>query len=129
MQRDLHLIYKQIPVIWIKAGKPTSDTQKVRGKKEQLKILQGHNLAHTAKHKVSLFQNGIPWTSGPQQFEKRCLEVPGNENQFIQSKLRRLYEIGGKKRGHTVLSPSTSWHLSFPENPVTAVQRVGKKWS
>lgn len=28
MQGDLHLIYKQIPVIWIKAGKPTSDTQK-----------------------------------------------------------------------------------------------------
>jgi len=32
MQRDLHLVYKQIPMIWIKAGKPTSGTQKV-GKK------------------------------------------------------------------------------------------------
>lgn len=34
MQRDLHLIYKQIPVIWIKAGKPTSDIQKVWEKKQ-----------------------------------------------------------------------------------------------
>lgn len=37
MQRDLHLIYKQIPVIWIKAGKPTSDTQKVREEKKKKK--------------------------------------------------------------------------------------------
>lgn len=42
-QRDLHLIYKQIPVIWIKAGKPASHTQKVREgeKKEQLKFYRG----------------------------------------------------------------------------------------
>lgn len=65
MQRDLHLIYKQIPVIWIKAGKPTSDTQKVREekkKKEQLEILQGHHLGPNAKHKVSLLQNGVQRT-------------------------------------------------------------------
>lgn len=66
MQRDLHLIYKQIPVIWIKAGKPTSDIQKVWEKKTtnkqkkpttQLKSLQGHNSVHKTKHKFSLFQN------------------------------------------------------------------------
>lgn len=63
MQRDLHLIYNQIPVIWIKAGKPTSDIQKVGNKKlKQLKILKGHNLSHSPKHKISLFQNGIQWT-------------------------------------------------------------------
>lgn len=62
MQRDLHVIYKQILVIWIKAGKPTSDTQKLVGRGgegEQLKILQGRNLDHSVKHKISLFQNGI----------------------------------------------------------------------
>lgn len=42
MQRDLHLIYNQIPVIWIKAGKPPLDTQKVRaGKKRTIKNSTG----------------------------------------------------------------------------------------
>lgn len=36
MQRDLHSIYKEIPVIWIKAGKPASDTRKVRENKSSL---------------------------------------------------------------------------------------------
>lgn len=41
MQRDLHLIYNQILVIWIKAGKPPLDTQKVGGKKRTIKNSTG----------------------------------------------------------------------------------------
>lgn len=41
MQGDLHVIYKQILVIWIKAGKPTSDTQKVEGGKRTIKNSTG----------------------------------------------------------------------------------------
>lgn len=53
MQRDLHLIYKQIPAIWIKAGKPTSDIQKGWRKKDRVKSLQSSNSAHRANKAIT----------------------------------------------------------------------------
>lgn len=127
-QRDLHLIYNQIPVIWIKAGKPPLDTQKVREKKkEQLKILQGHNLAPHAKHSFIIPKWNSVYIMPPTVWRK----VPGNARKWESVYAKKIKEIiwgWGKRIGHTALSPSTFWHLSFPENQATAEQRVGKKW-
>lgn len=61
MQRDLHLIYKQIPAIWIKAGKPTSDIQKGCRKKERVKCLENSNSAHRANKAITsaVVRNGV----------------------------------------------------------------------
>lgn len=119
MQRDLHLIYKQIPVIWIKAGKPTSDTQKV-GKKEQLKILRGHNSAHSAKQNFIIPE----WNSVDIMPPAVRKEMAGNTRKWESVYPKKIKEIiwrWGKRRGHTVLSPFTSWLLLIPENQATAV--------
>lgn len=128
MQRDLHLIYNQIPVIWIKAGKPPLDTQKVRGeKKEQLKILQGHNLVPNVKHSFIIPE----WNSVDIMPPTAWKKVPGNARKWesvYAKKIKKIIWGRGKSIGRTALSPSTFWHLSFPENQATAVQRVGRKW-
>lgn len=121
MQRDLHLIYNQIPVIWIKAGKPPLDTQKVggggRGKKEQLKILQGHHLAPNAKHSFIVPK----WNSVELMPPTIGKKVPGNARKWESVYAKKIKEIiwgWGKRIGHTAPSPSTLWHLSFPENEI-----------
>lgn len=119
MQRDLHLIYNQIPVIWIKAGKPPLDTQKVREKKEQLKIPQGHNLAPNTKHSFIIPK----WNSVDIMPPIVWKKVPGSARKWELVYAKKIKEIiwgWGKRIGHTALSPSTFWHLPFPEIQATA---------
>lgn len=52
--------------------------------------------------------------------------VPGSAMKWelvYAKKIKAIIWGWGKRMGHIALSPSTSWHLSFPENQATAEQR------
>lgn len=101
-------------------------TPRKLGGKEQLKILQGHNLYPRAKQNFIIpEQNSVDTV--PAAVWK---EVSGNTRKWesvYPKKIKKIIWSKGKRRGHKVLSPSASWHLWFAEHQATAVQNVAEK--